>query len=499
MIQGLYVGATGMKTHSEGMQIVSNNLANVSTVGYKQQMMLFSDLMYQGLSLGGSSEIVQSQRGMGSSVSDIRTLFTDGNFEQGNDMMDLAITGKGFFQVADAKGNFYYTRAGNFRFYADGTLRNPSGMAVTGIPIKDGKEQGGLTEISINLNDAATAIDPPKASTSLTALMNINVTTDKVSDPENPYFSLLSAWNGAQTPPLTSTDYSQPLKFYGADGRQHEATIRFDAASSANGQKIVEYVVTIPPGEDGRANAQGSQGAGLLMAGTLTFGPSGELTNMSAFTPGDGDLKDLNNWTPAALVDGVPQFTATFAGQPPQTISLNLGATGSGGWNAGTASAAAVGTNPGNLPGLTDPRFSTAKTTSYPVSSALSSYTQDGHGTGQLSEVSVDDAGVITAFYSNGQSHELYRIPLFRFTSEDGLRREGNNLYSATPESGAMQYGTAGTENYGTIIGNTLETSNVDMTREMTNMIVVQRGFQSNSKSITTVDAMIQKAIELKR
>ena len=124
---------------------------------------------------------------------------------------------------------------------------------------------------------------------------------------------------------------------------------------------------------------------------------------------------------------------------------------------------------------------------------------QDGYGTGQLSEVSVDDAGVITAQYSNGQSHDLYRIPLFRFTSEDGLRREGNNLYSATPESGAMQYGRAGTENYGSILGNRLEISNVDMTREMTNMIVVQRGFQSNSKSITTVDAMIQKAIELKR
>ena len=111
----------------------------------------------------------------------------------------------------------------------------------------------------------------------------------------------------------------------------------------------------------------------------------------------------------------------------------------------------------------------------------------------------MDAAGTVVAHYSNGQTHELYQIPIFRFTSEDGLRREGNNLYSATPESGAIQYGTAGTENYGTVLGNYLETSNVDMAREMVNMIVVQRGFQSNSKSITTVDAMIQKALELKR
>ena len=128
-----------------------------------------------------------------------------------------------------------------------------------------------------------------------------------------------------------------------------------------------------------------------------------------------------------------------------------------------------------------------------------SSYTQDGYGTGQLSEVSIDDAGTVTATYSNGQKHDLYRIPLFRFASEDGLRREGNNLYSATPDSGVMEYGTAGTENYGTILGSTLETSNVDVSREMVNMIVVQRGFQSNSKSITTANEMLQKAIELKR
>lgn len=62
-----------------------------------------------------------------------------------------------------------------------------------------------------------------------------------------------------------------------------------------------------------------------------------------------------------------------------------------------------------------------------------------------------------------------------------------------------MEYGEAGTENYGTIMGGYLETSNVDMSREMTNMIITQRGFQSNSKTITTLDAMIQKALELKR
>ena len=81
----------------------------------------------------------------------------------------------------------------------------------------------------------------------------------------------------------------------------------------------------------------------------------------------------------------------------------------------------------------------------------------------------------------------------------DGLRREGNNLFAATEDSGAMDMGVAGTENYGKVIAYNIENSNVDLSQEMVNMIVNQRGFQSNSKVVTTADQMLQKAMELKR
>ena len=93
----------------------------------------------------------------------------------------------------------------------------------------------------------------------------------------------------------------------------------------------------------------------------------------------------------------------------------------------------------------------------------------------------------------------LWQIPVCRFTSEDGLRREGNNVFSATEDSGQMEMGVAGTENYGKINAYNIENSNVDMSKEMVNMIVNQRGFQSNSKVVTTADQMLQKAMELKR
>jgi flagellar hook protein FlgE len=124
---------------------------------------------------------------------------------------------------------------------------------------------------------------------------------------------------------------------------------------------------------------------------------------------------------------------------------------------------------------------------------------QDGFGTGYLRELSINEDGYVTASYTNGHTSDLYRISLFRFVSRDGLKHEGDNHFSATAESGPASEGLPGTENFGSILSNNLETSNVDMAREFTQMIITQRGFQINSKVITTSDAMLQKALELKR
>ena len=124
---------------------------------------------------------------------------------------------------------------------------------------------------------------------------------------------------------------------------------------------------------------------------------------------------------------------------------------------------------------------------------------QDGYAEGQMSSYDIDENGDIIGYYSNGQNQKLWQIPVCRFTSEDGLYRQGGNLYSATEDSGNMTMGVAGTENFGTINSYSLEMSNVDMATEMVNLIVTQRGFQSNSKVITTADEMLRKAMEIKR
>lgn len=505
IMQSLYIGATGMKTHSSGLSIVSQNISNVNTVGFKQQLMLFDNLMSENLPSPNATNGGMNQVGMGVHIGAVRTSFNQGAFETTANYTEVALAGKGFFQVSDEKGS-YYTRAGNFSFDSTGTLRSPDGKNVTGIPFVDGVESGQLGDIVLNMDDVDTVTDPSKATTSMKASMNIFTDKDTFADPNDPYFAMLKSWDGTNSPPLNGAE-SLALQFYDANGVKQSLTVNFDSAPAVNGDHILEYTISMDPSLDARPEYADSKSAGLLMAGTMSFSSVGELKNMSSFSPTGGDLTDLNNWQLSTLENGLPSINLQLAGLPPQKISLNIGMSGDGNWvnakneglTAGGLSAAELGTDVQKIPGMTTPTFNSQATTGLKTNSSLKSLNQDGYPEGDLANLNIDNDGIIHATYTNGQTHPTYRIPVFRFTSEDGLRREGNNLYAYTDDAGTMEHGVAGTENYGKIMSNRLEISNVDMSREMVNMMIVQRGFQTNSKALQTADSMIQKALEIKR
>lgn len=494
MNSALYIGATGMKSLSEGMNVVSNNIANSSTVGFKQQNIQFSDLMYsQQAGMGGwwnaqeNSTVALGQLGHGVQVDSVRTLFTEGGFESSNTFTDIALGGKGFFEVTNQEGKKLYTRAGNFSFDNQGFLKLPSGEVLTGYKTNADGTQSPAGPIQID----PFAKSAPKSTTSMQLGVNLGFTEGKSTSTTDPYFSMIEEWKGSSTPPLSSSQYgyAQSMTVYDAAGNSHEVSAYFDAAPPKGGQRVIEFTIGTNPND-----TTAPEGAGLLMSGTLTFDGKGQLIDMTAFTPGEGDAKDLNNWKVAPLVDGLPQFNLN--GQP---ITLDLGVKSGSGWANAPASAAAVGNDPTLLPSIRPLETSAKACTAYAGSSSTNVREQNGFGEGTLSNMSINKEGQIVADYNNGQSGVLYEIPISRFTSEDGLRREGGNVFSATPDSGQMERGKAGTENYGPVLSNMLELSNVDMSREMVNMIVTQRGFQSNSKAVTTADAMLQKAMELKR
>jgi flagellar hook protein FlgE len=524
--ESLYIGATGMKTHGRGIENLSNNLANVNTLGFKSTDVYFENLMSDYVTTGGSATGL-SQQGHGVGLAAIMTNFAQGAPLPGADETDLAITGKGFFRVVNGD-TIRYTRAGNFRFNNEGYLVDPHGFRVQGrrfAPPGSDLSGGDVTDIRMNIEEDANGYQyytvDPVATTSVSMSPNLGVSEDKTSVAANPFFSLLSSWNSSAENPLGDGAFSlaNSIKIYDEEGGAHELTVYFDPVDQdgTGGQSYYEYVVGIDPDEDGRAGMSGADAAGLLMAGTMTFNSFGQLADISAYTQTSGASGglDLASWTPAALsADGYPSFDVAFvssnASTATQTIALNLGLyADSAGWSS-AAAADSVGSNASNLNGMAQGTLSAFASTNYPGATSIMYQDQNGFARGYLQSVNVDQNGVILGQYSNGLNAELYQVTLYTFRSPYGLYREGNNHFSANDSSGAAIEGSPGDYNavagtsdellgLGTIQSNSIEASNVDMAEEFATMIVTERGFQANSKVITTTDTLLQQAIQMKR
>lgn len=496
-----------MRAYSDGMSSVANNLANANTVGFKSAMMLYQDLTSQDQTASSNNITNMSQVGMGTSVLVNRTMFSQqGSFESGSEPTDIGITGIGFFGVTKG-GTTEYTRAGNFRFTKEGVLVDPQGFTLLGNKVTNGTTAGTATPIQLDLSPTGQSYMAPRATSGVTLVDNLGSVSSLTTDAANPFFSLATAWNGTASPPLSSSQYSHvsTIPVYDSEGTQQNLNAYYDFVGTFDGKKVYEFVVGTDPAADGSA-AKGTAGAGLFAAGTLTFASTGELLDMTMFqAPAGGNTSDLSAWLPASFgADGSPAMSATFAGTqgvalPTQNITMNMGLNLNGTWSDDFASAAALGANPSGLYTGAGRERASSSSTAYAGASANIFQKQDGYTQGYLTEITISGDGTMAGKYSNNQSMDLYRIPLYRFTSQDGLHLEGGNHYSATTESGPAEAGFAKTENFGSIAENSLEQSTVDMAREFTTMIMTQRGFQMNSKVVTTSDQMLQKAMELKR
>lgn len=542
----MYAGISGLSVHSEQLTVISNNLANVNTVGFKGARMDFEDVMSQDYPT--SAGIAQIGRGV--RVAAIFNDFSQGAFETTSESTDMAISGNGFF-VVKVKGEEvqYYTRAGNFRFDSDGYLVDPHGYVLQGWAIEQANasaasQQSSTTTTGGRIIGVPTDIrlenfqSAPKVTSNITVVTNLDPTTISSSNSAtNPYFAMFENWDGTEATPLDEGlySYSTSIKVYDQIGAAHTVTVYFDQVtlSDAGGYSVWEYMVTTQPGEDGRILGSSRIGetsaAGVMMVGTLTF-RTGQLVNQSAFTlksDAGGNVKDLSAWTLASFsTGGYPVFTPNFLSQSNASldnavnalpIEMNFGlrntdltSNGGGAITRGWASvgglatnAAAVGndiTHINRLPTAKDPNISALATQSYDTGGSSTLFqSQNGYTAGVLLNVSVSRDGILSGQYSNGQTLELYSLTLATFTNQWGLRREGGNLFSETLDSGPALTGQAGTTGKGTVDGNSLELSNVDMATEFVNMITSQRGFQANTKVITTADSLLGEVIAMKR
>jgi len=194
------------------------------------------------------------------------------------------------------------------------------------------------------------------------------------------------------------------------------------------------------------------------------------------------------DWTATAYVDGV----ATG-----QTTSLNFNTSGA---LTNPTPPFSIAYTPSTPNGSAQPitlAVNYASSTQYGQSSATNSLTNDGYAAGSLSSMSISPAGVIQASYTNGQTNVIGQIALADFTNEQGLQTLGNNRWQQTFSSGPAQLNAPGSGNAGTIRSSALESSNVDLTTELVNMITAQRYYQANSQTIKAQDTVMQTLVNL--
>lgn len=484
----LFSGVSGLSNLGNSMNIIGDNIANINTVGFKASRATFQDAISESISTASGS----SQVGRGTGLSDINQNFSQGSFESTDSNTDLAIGGEGFFVVRDPNNeqNDYYTRAGQFQFDKDGNFVNPSSYIVQGWALNKatGENEGSITDITLNSFTSS-----PQATDKVTAIANLDADGLNNSDSTGDNTALSAAWDATDADgdgfviAESAYEYKTTLKAYDSLGSTHDITVYFDKGEdpvAPETNPVWEYIVTCNPSEDSRTGAAGTSNAGLLARGTIEFNAtSGKMS-------GEGDtitcwLNDGTGWAASALTnadvnaDGYFCFEPEFIDGEDLSVALNLGAhynDVSGVWENDSLS-----------------------TTQYASASTTVFQTGNGYGSGDLQSFTVDSDGVITGQYSNGQVIPLYKVALAKFQNNNGLSKEGGNLYSQTRLSGDPITNSPGTNGLGSISANSLEQSNVDIADEFVKMITTQRGYQANSKIITTTDSMLADVIAMKR
>ncbi len=456
-MRSLFSGVSGLKNHQTRMDVVGNNISNVNTTGFKASRVSFQDMLSQTISGAAKPEenrggVNPKQVGLGMTIASIDRIFTQGSLQTTGNQTDLAISGDGFFVVADGEKQ-YYSRAGAFGLDKDGTLVNPgNGLKVQGwmatrdesgmmsvnpsgtvedlvIPVYKKTEARETSNVRYQCNlDSRSPIVPPNATDRMRASAGVTTNID-VYD------------NQGEHRRLTMT-------FWKTDANQWTASA---AVSGAQGAMTLDVPST--GGQDNNSNPSNRI--------NLRFSPDGRL-----ISAGDAG-------TPDEINQGRLLANASFRleGDPNvRTISLNLG-------------------NAGLVEGIT--QFSSQSTTK--------AVEQDGFSMGYMESFNIDNSGMITGVYSNGTKQIVGQVATAVFTNPQGLTASGENLFEVSNNSGMENIGSAGQAGRGKIIAGALEMSNVDLSDQFTDMIVTQRGFQANSRTITTSDQMLQELINLKR
>lgn len=462
MMRALFSGVAGLKTHQTRMDVIGNNIANVNTTAYKSQSMTFSDLMYQTTQAASGANAVTGvgginarQIGLGSKTGAIKTaISTSGSAQSTNDPFDIMITGSSFFVVSNGSENFF-TRDGSF--YVDGA--------------------GNLAMTSTGYNVMGWQVDPTNAN----AIKKDNVSALRVMTPENMTYPPEATTKATVSGVIDKNDTDigsasgkvMNLEFYDNQGYKYTARMSVHEVNGDKGQFYVQLDDILDSDGKSIIGQNGIVAGDITLSSTAVTGAAGLGSASLNYVDGKGTFENVNG-------------TAGTAGD--KTITLQFNAT--------------------KLPNFSNIEIDFSSTFNYNKNgvSTIEAVSGDATGLGsgrkigEMSGITVQKDGMIYASYDNGQRRLLGQIAVANFANPSGLAKEGDNLYSATMNSGDFDgIGDDITEDGGYMNSGVLEMSNVDLASEFTEMITTQRGFQANSRIITVSDTLLEELTNLKR
>ncbi|MFV0392969.1 MAG: flagellar hook protein FlgE [Coprobacillaceae bacterium] len=471
MMRSLYSGISGLSVHQTKMDVIANNIANVNTVGYKSSRVTFSDYFSQTISGASAADAASGrggtnpmQIGLGASVASIDINMTNGVGQRTGNNFDLLIDGSGFFVVGDSSGT-YFTRAGAFGTDAYGNLTTSDGLQVYGWDVdEDGNPvRDNVKPIQIS---GEKVYSPPQTTKNVDLTGNLD-SKSSVGDEEvanmqifdslgNSYtVSLQYTMAGSDlttTPPTTTWNVNFGDIVYPNGDTNNPMKLEFD--SDTGELTISDLEATDDKNLDYN-----------MSAGDLVFNEDGTVNESLTTFKGNGDYTGAGEDNFVLLLESDVMAAATFGRDGDGKVNIDF-----------------------------------SQMTQFNQDSDASSERLDGYKAGDLQETSVGSDGTIVATYSNGQTRVIYQIPVAQFANPAGLTKVGGNLFQQTINSGEFDgIGEAVTLSGGTMSSGMLEMSNVDLSSEFTEMITTQRGFQANSRVITTSDTLLEELVNLKR
>ena len=434
--------ASGLGVSSSSMAVIGDNIANLNTAGYKGSRAEFSDFMPNDVSgMAGPTSI-----GTGANLNTVATLFGQGSIESSANALDMAISGQGFFCLSDGTSD-YYSRAGSFYVDDEGYVVNAQGLSLQGYQANDGVLGSTVGDLQVDTGSVQ-----PSQSTEMDLTAVLSADADFSDTPiGSGTLDITSGTGDTLEDAADAADFATSITVYDSLGAAHEVTVLFERTGSGDWS----WYAVVDAGEvtDSTGAALTSGAAFTISSGTCTFDSNGEL---SAFTQTDTSLTNAWNYTAAAAND----------------LTFNFGLDA-----AGAATDGQVRMLSGD--------------------SAVSAVSQDGYPTGELSTLAVDADGVVTGYYTNGQEYQLGQVVLAQFSGQAGLERLGNTLFRATVGSGNPAIGAPDTGGRGSIVGNALEQSNVDLESEFVEMITAQRTYQANARMVNAASDTLQELVQL--